>query len=117
MSQIKIVFDRVRTLLEKSPKYRDSDQLLVARMWWEELQAQGIESDKITAQEFMEMYRDGKITSSDSISRARRKVNEELPNTKGLSYKPRKIKEEEIKQEIKEISNSIKNEITPELFR
>ena len=117
MSQLKAIFDRVLHLLEKDSKYRDNDQLLVARIWWEELQAKGINSDDITATQFMAMYRDEKLTSSDSITRCRRKINEELSHTIGKSYKPRQRKQFEVKHELKEIAGQVQNKYYPTLFK
>ena len=97
-------FWKVKTLLETEEKYRDNDERLVVKYWWEEMKRINIDGNSITAKDFFIMYRDGKFTTADCITRARRKCNEEFPNTKGLSYNHRKRKAEETKQEIRELA-------------
>lgn len=97
------IYDTVKTLLIAKQDYRDSDNLLVVRMWYDELKLSHINAKDITAIQFMEMYRDEKLTSADTITRARRKVQEENISLRGKSYKERQKKQEEVIQQLKSL--------------
>jgi len=97
---------------EWAEKYRDCDYLLAGKIWTKELRAQGIKIEKINAVRFIYLQKEKKISSYDTITRARRKCNEMHSNTIGKSYKNRKDKEKEVKQEIREIGHGKRNGIT-----
>lgn len=99
-------FDKVLALLETDAKYRDNDEALVVRIWNDEMKEQGMDSNSQYTMDFFKLYRAKKFTTADIITRARRKCNELHANTIGKSYKPRKKKEAEIKQELREITAS-----------
>ena len=48
----------------------------------------------------MKMYYEGKLTNSDSITRARRKVQELCPELRGKVYKARQANQEKVKKEL-----------------
>jgi hypothetical protein len=80
----------VLDLLTKDPKYRDSDKLLSAKVWT--IQMGGYQALKTTTSyEFLVEYtkKKSKLFSQDSIGRARRKLQEEIPELQGLKYKKR----------------------------
>lgn len=97
-------YNTVKNLLEKFPKYRDNDELLVVQIWYNELKAKGINVKTISAMDFLNYYKDNNLTTADCISRARRKVTEEHENLRGKSYHPRQKKQSEYKQEVKSLS-------------
>ena len=103
--KIKTMYERVKELLIKDNnnpyKYRDNDNALVVRIWWDEVIAKGFAPEQLTITEFFILYRDEKITSADTITRARRKVQEENEHLRGNSYIDRQNKQEEVKDEIK----------------
>lgn len=107
IKKFKNTYDIVKSLLQedyvrsKDELYRDNDELLVVRFWCDELKQKNIVVKSLGAIEFMKLYRDGLITSADSISRARRKVNENCHELRGKSYKNRKGKLEN--EAIKEV--------------
>lgn len=94
------VFKKVKVLLEQDKKYQNNDEHLVAKFWWLEMAAMGI-AEGVSAKAFFHLYKDGRFTSADVITRARRKVNEEYPHTRGLAYHPRKKNQQAIKDEIR----------------
>jgi len=102
-NKLTATFSKVKVLLETDMKYRDSDEMLETKFWWTEMQVMGIDGKAITARDFFLMYRQGKFTSSSTILRARRKANQLLSETRGLSYKPRRNKQVEIKEELKKL--------------
>lgn len=105
MSKLKQTYYKVKSLLEYKEKYRDNDELLVAKYWLIEASAMHLDFDFLPTKQFLIMYKDGKFTPADTILRARRKVNEHFEHTRGKSYKPRKEKQKEIKAELKEIAS------------
>lgn len=105
MGKIAVTFKKVMAMLEANPKYRDSDRMLVTKFWSDELNAMGIDSKSRPIRDFWLMYRDDwKFTTSDTITRCRRKANEDYPKTRGLSYKPRKEKVKEVQEEIQTLT-------------
>ena len=94
----KPIQDRVKLLLSKNPKCRDNDRSLAANIWYNELLQLGESKEK--AYEFCKLYIDAQITPSDSITRARWKLQEVDPNLRGQSYHNRKDKEKEIRYQI-----------------
>lgn len=105
MSKLKQTYNKVKYWLEKDIKYRDNDELLVVQIWFQELKLKGINPHNITAFNFFnDYYKEHKLTPADEITRCRRKCNENLEHTRGKSYKPRKKKEQEMREEIKTIN-------------
>lgn len=102
--RISFTFPKVKAMLESDMKYRNNDEILVTKYWWTEMVAMGVDGNVITAKAFFLMYREGKFTTEDVITRARRKCNEEYPHTRGLSYKPRKAKVKDVIAEIQTLS-------------
>ena len=57
----------------------------------------------MTAYDFMLLYRDKELANHDSISRARRKVQEDNPLLRGERHHERKLKETAVKEELRSI--------------
>jgi len=105
MAKFRTTFGKVKELLMSDIKYQDSDEKLVVRIWYDELDAMGYDSKVITTVEFFRIYIAGKLTTADIITRARRKCNEEYPFTRGRSYNGRMKNQKEIISQVKELSN------------
>ena len=88
--------DKVFELLTNFPHLRDSDEKLCANIWFSHL-----EHSCYNVKQFLKMYADGKLPNSDSITRCRRKIQEEHPELRGNSYSQRQAKQEKIKEELK----------------
>lgn len=101
---LKHTFDRVKTLLEKDDKYKDSDEILIAYIRCEDVYKLGLNPYKINAIKFLELSVEKKLTSADTITRARRKCNEMHEHTRGESYKPRKHQQDQVKIELESIN-------------
>jgi hypothetical protein len=86
----------VKNLLAKFSSLRDSDRLLVAELWKQELKA-------LKTNDLLMMLKAGKLTSYDSITRVRRKVQEENKNLRGKLYKERKAIGKQVKMNIKNV--------------
>ena len=86
--QIKQLRPLVMDLLQNSPKYRDSDKVLCARLWATQLG--GVDKLKgISAFEFLTDFAQpkSKLYNVVSIVRVRRKLQEEFVELRGTKYK------------------------------
>lgn len=96
------IADRVKKLLIDKPHLRDSDNKLIASVWYLELNKTKKVED-MTGMEVLKELAHGNLSSSESIRRSRQKLQEELPELRGKTYKHRKeIEEPETRQEIRE---------------
>jgi hypothetical protein len=89
--------DQVKSLLEMEEGLRDNDTRLIAIYWAYEI---GIEQLKgLSANDFLANVAAGKLTPADTITRARRKVQEDNEELRGVKYKKRKAAAEQLDQE------------------
>ena len=93
------ILDKVVNLLTKYPPLRDSDERLAANIWYYDIN----NIDKLTAKELLESFAKGKLHSYESISRCRRKIQEENSELRGLKWDKRHKWQKKIKDEIKEL--------------
>jgi predicted aminopeptidase len=104
MSKSKIKFDckdRVKDLLLRNPVLRDDDNKLIATFWFHELSNQGFEVKDRSAFDMLTMMSKGELTNMQSISRARRKIQELNPELRGDTYKPKQENQSNIVEELK----------------
>lgn len=108
IEQIKHIKKKVTQLLTDTPHLRDDDNKLIATIWNEEM-GREIEKDGnkgkfksrfTTAFCFFEAFSSGQHTSPESIRRVRQKIQEQIPELRGTSYKNRKKTGTEFKKEI-----------------
>ena len=81
--------DEITKLLTNDKRLRDSDAKLIARFWTNELKAKNINTQDITAHEFLTMYDTNKLHNVEGLTRMRRKVQEENEHLRGKFYKER----------------------------
>lgn len=100
-TEIKKICDLVRELLENFPHLRDDDDKLVANIWIRELG--GAEKAKeVSAYYFLAQYSGYKaFTSAESITRARRKLQNTHLHLRGEKYLERMTEQENVKEFIK----------------
>lgn len=98
--EIRTMAQRVTALLIKYPHLRDDQHKLAANIWAVELSKMGYEAYKISGFDFLKLYSQGKVSSEETIARARRKVQEENPHLRGVKYEERKAEEEKTRQTI-----------------
>ena len=124
---IKEKVNRVEEILREYPESRDNDNELIAKYWHQELMAIKHERGRNSALTYREIdlvhfiVRSGILSQPDSITRARRKLQEEVPSLRGEKYHKRHSAIPNVKQEIKEIpemrgSKEAINQISYELF-
>ena len=95
--------DQVIKLLKKKSHLRDSDRRLTCNIWWKSVS----NPELLMFEDFIKLYLEGKIPESDSITRCRRKVQEEAEELRGESWNLRHGLEDAIKKELKELGSSI----------
>lgn len=100
--------DKIKNLLLTDARYRDSDTLLVNRVQRDEMFDRNISIETSTIRDFFKLRLDKVITSEDTITRCRRSVQENYPETRGLKYKARQSKQIEVIDNLKENKNLAK---------
>lgn len=103
MSKISSIYDLVTAQLRQAERYRDDDNLLVASIWWHELTKMGLNGYNLSTFDFMTLYQQQKLTSADTITRARRKIQEENPELRGKSYRVRHVSAEKVKKDLRNL--------------
>jgi hypothetical protein len=103
LKQYKGLQEVVKTFLEKREDLRDSDPKLIANVWRKEIetlaQKEGALED-MSALVFLAYYLvPEKISSSDSITRARRKIQQDNEHLRGNNYKERQAQEKEFRKQ------------------
>ena len=53
--KITATFYKVKQMLEADVKYRDNDEKLVVKYWWNEMEVMGIDGNAISAKDFFLM--------------------------------------------------------------
>ena len=86
--------DVIIELLTKFPTLRDSDNRLVVNVW--ALKIGKDEIDRQTASWVMTEIANNNLPSFESISRCRRKIQEEIPGLRGTKYVARHKKKQVI---------------------
>ena len=96
---MKNMLDKVVNLLTDHPSLRDSDERLAANIWYNNIK----NVDEIDAITLLSRFAEGKLPSYESISRCRRKIQEEKPELRGKKWAKRHSKQKIIKEQIKEM--------------
>ena len=102
VKKIKDTKATVYNLLMTFPSTRDCDNKLIAFYHTEELGGLDI-CKTMSAYNYLRMIVANKLTNPSNISRARRKLQETHPETRGLEYEKRKAKEREVRDNIKNL--------------
>lgn len=92
--------DVVKELLIRHPHLRDSDDKLIANIWNMECKEMDLDPKSINAYTLLLMLSEGKLTSFEAASRARRRIQEAHVQLRGDNYKERQKKETEIRENI-----------------
>ena len=95
--------DRVTRLLTVKSDLRDNDRRLTCNIWWKSVS----NPELLMFEDFIKLYIDGKVPESDSITRCRRKVQEENEELRGESWDLRHGLEDVVKEELREIGSTI----------
>ena len=96
---MKNILDKVINLLTNHPSLRDSDERLTANIWYNHTK----NVKEIDAVTLLSRFAKGNLPSYESISRCRRKIQEEKPELRGKKWEKRHSKQKIIKKQIKEM--------------
>jgi len=93
----------VKNVLIESKESRDNDNLLILKVW--AIQNPELRNDRsLTYYSFAKLFLNGSLSSAESITRARRKIQEEIETLRGYNYKSRQTHQEKVKEELKDLS-------------
>jgi hypothetical protein len=95
---MKITNDIIKALLTQYTDLRDSDDMLVAWIW--KTQVDKMNYPQLSADKFLQMMAKGMFPSSETITRTRRKVQEETPELRGKKYNERQAKQSVVKKDL-----------------
>mgnify|MGYP003330946541 FL=1 len=95
--EISNIQETVERLLRENPDYRDSDEKLWARIVQDSLGGVTM-LQNMSAYELLRLYVSDKLVSFESVSRARRKVQEIHKELRGKKYKERQNHQEQVKE-------------------
>lgn len=77
---------RVKSYLLKDDKYKDSEEMLISRLWNDQLVSMGYEPKSISAYDFLCFFATGQIPSSESITNTIRKLQDEFEYLRGSNW-------------------------------
>ncbi len=104
MSQVLASLNSTKELvihyLKADPRYRDNDEMLVARFWHNEVAAKGGETTGMSAWDFLTMYAKGKLTPADTVTRARRLAQLSMPELRGSKWNERHKDADDVRNNI-----------------
>lgn len=98
--EMSLVKDRVKALLEKHPHLRDSDNKLIATVWKFDLLNLNWDVKNMSANTFLMLYSESKLTNAETIRRVRQKLQEENPDLRGTVNEARQKEGETVRKEI-----------------
>jgi len=104
MMKISDMYKVVKGVLCNDKRTRDNDHLLSVIIWHKQLKASGRDITKMSAYDFMLLYRDKELANHDTITRARRKVQEDNKLLRGDKHSLKQEKQQEIKEDLRSIS-------------
>jgi hypothetical protein len=88
ITKIKAIKDFVEDILLNYPLSRDNDNYLACFVWHKQVRAS--RDGDVTFENFLTMYSNGMLASSDTITRAARKLKEKRPDLRGNGHDKRK---------------------------
>lgn len=88
IGKMKTIMSVVTEVLHNYPQSRDNDNYLSCVVWHKQVRAKH-EGD-VTFENFLTMYSNNLLASSDTITRAARKIKETRPDLRGTQYEKRK---------------------------
>jgi len=100
VSKIKTVKEKVVSYLFSDKRYKENDNMLVARWWNDEVIRSGYDPKEITAYQFFTIYAKGEITQASIIERSRRLAQVEFPELRGDKWEERHREEKNVREEI-----------------
>lgn len=100
LGRMKTVSDKVKHLITKDERLKDSDELLTVNLWWWEVREAGLDPKTCTLEQFLLLYQKRKITEGETVTRARRQLQKAIPELRGKLYEQRQNESKIVRQEI-----------------
>jgi len=92
---------RVEKLLQSSPELRDSDDRLLANIFWNHIPKQRFTEQELEGiTKFLQMLADGQLPDYGSVKRCRQKLQQLFPALRGKLYEKRHKRAKAVKKEI-----------------
>lgn len=92
--------DTVFALLQQYPCLRDNDERLIVNVWANDMARERLNPEHTSVKDFFTKFNDGKITNADSITRARRQIQEKTPELRGQLWHKRHKHQKAVKEEL-----------------
>ena len=87
----------IENLLKKFPELRDNDNRLIANVWSKQIE----DIHSMSAHNFLKLFATNKVSTPETITRVRRKLQEDYIHYRGKKYKTRHKEAEVIRTKIK----------------
>lgn len=96
---MKLIKNSIIQLLTENEMYRENDNKLIARIWYNQMSNLGLQDG--SAVDLLSLLAEGKLSSPESIRRSRQKLQEEVVALRGNNYRARqkeagRFREEEL---------------------
>ena len=101
IGKMKTIMEMVTDILANYPLSRDNDNYLSCFVWHKQVRAS--REGEVTFENFLTMYSNGMLASSDTITRAARKIKETRPDLRGNGHKKRKDLEVQTRMNIRNL--------------
>lgn len=101
IGKMKSIIEMVESVLANYPLSRDNDNYLACFVWHKQVRAR--HEGEVTFENFLTMYSNGMLASSDTITRAARKIKETRPDLRGNGHKKRKDLEVQTRMNIRNL--------------
>ena len=92
--------DKVKHILLTKRHCRDNDVYLIYEIWAKELAKYNLNIKNMHLVPILKMWHNKEISHPSAIMRARRKVQEEYPDTRGSVYEERHKQQQQIQQDL-----------------
>lgn len=89
--------DKVKRILTNMPHCRDCDPYLIYEVWSKEMK---VDINEISLLDTLSMWKNKKISHPSAIMRARRKVQEQSPETRGKVWEQRHEQQREVRKDL-----------------
>lgn len=89
--------DKVEKILIDLPHCRDCDPYLIYEIWSKEMQ---VDINDISLLDTLSLWKNKKISHPSAIMRARRKVQEQNPKTRGKVWEQRHEKQRDVRKDL-----------------
>jgi len=96
----------IEIILVNKPETRDSDSKLIANVWFVEVEKMNKDLSRITGLELLKLLGSGKLAQPETITRIRRKSQEEQEKLRGEKYAKRQEKASKVARNLDHLFDS-----------